>query len=378
MTLLRVLPLLILTVIVVALLAYTPSGAADDNRVAVVIDFGNDQVATRCVSFSEASITGYEALERTGLAVETDFQTGGAAICRIDGTGCPANDCFCSCRGGGDCVYWSYWHLTNGAWNYSAAGSGLYQVTDGMVEGWVWGLGSVTQAQPPPAVSFADVCVAAATNTPTVTPTPTNTATRIILPTAQSTSAAPAATATSAPTPATVAATATAATAGPPTVAAAGTPAAPLPTAVRITATMPSAAPTQLATVEPDIEEIGSQADSIAIVPATATQLMAIIENTPTAPTEVKATPSAMALEPTGGLLAVGADETNDVNTRSPIAVAVVGAEADAPVAAESLPVAPSEPATGFPAYAGFAGLLLLLGALALLVYRRRANGIKP
>ena len=378
MTLLRVLPLLILTVIVVALLAYTPSGAADDNRVAVVIDFGNDQVATRCVSFSEASITGYEALERTGLAVETDFQTGGAAICRIDGTGCPANDCFCSCRGGGDCVYWSYWHLTNGAWNYSAAGSGLYQVTDGMVEGWVWGLGSVTQAQPPPAVSFADVCVAAATNTPTVTPTPTNTATRIILPTAQSTSAAPAATATSAPTPATVAATATAATPGPPTGAAAGTPAAPLPTAVRITATMPSAAPTQLATVEPDIEEIGSQADSIAIVPATATQLMAIIENTPTAPTEVKATPSAMALEPTGGLLAVGADETNDVNTRSPIAVAVVGAEADAPVAAESLPVAPSEPATGFPAYAGFAGLLLLLGALALLVYRRRANGIKP
>ena len=378
MTLLRVLPLLILTVIVVALLAYTPSGAADDNRVAVVIDFGNDQVATRCVSFSEASITGYEALERTGLAVETDFQTGGAAICRIDGTGCPANDCFCSCRGGGDCVYWSYWHLTNGAWNYSAAGSGLYQVTDGMVEGWVWGLGSVTQAQPPPAVSFADVCVAAATNTPTVTPTPTNTATRIILPTAQSTSAAPAATATSAPTPATVAATATAATPGPPTGAAAGTPAAPLPTAVRITATMPSAAPTQPATVEPDIEEIGSQADSIAIVPATATQLMAIIENTPTAPTEVKATPSAMALEPTGGLLAVGADETNDVNTRSPIAVAVVGAEADAPVAAESLPVAPSEPATGFPAYAGFAGLLLLLGALALLVYRRRANGIKP
>jgi LPXTG-motif cell wall-anchored protein len=41
------------------------------------------------------------------------------------------------------------------------------------VEGWTWGLGSVTEAPPPPNVSFAEVCqgaavTGAATGTPSV------------------------------------------------------------------------------------------------------------------------------------------------------------------------------------------------------------------
>lgn len=377
MTLVRTLPLLILTAIVVALLAYTPSGAADDNRVAVVIDYGNDQVATRCVSFSEESITGFEALQRTGLAVETDFQTGGAAVCLINDTGCPANDCFCSCRGGGDCIYWSYWHLTNGTWNYSAAGSGLYQVTDGSIEGWVWGLGSITQAQPPPVISFTDVCAAAPVDTPTVTATPSNTATRIFLSTAQPTSAAPAATATIAV--ATSIATATVTTAAPPTVnASEGTAAAPPPTPVRITATLPPSAPIQQSTVEVALAEVGSQPDS-ASISAAATQPAPAAEDNPAEPPAIIATPSALRLEPGGGLLSGGAatpDGTSAAAIATPVAVAVIGAEAEAPVVAGSVPAAPTETATGWPAYAGFAGLLLLLGALALLVYRRRAAGV--
>ncbi len=374
MTLLRALPLLILTVIAVALLAYAPSGAADDNRVAVVIDYGNDQVATRCVSFSEASITGFQALERTGLAVETDFQTGGAAVCRIDETGCPSNDCFCACRGGGDCIYWSYWHMTNGTWAYSSAGSGLYQVTDGMVEGWVWGLGSVTQAQPPPMVSFADVCAAAPADTPTVTATATNTPTRIILPTAQPTSAAPAATATLA---ATVITTATAATAAPTTAVAGGTAAAPPPTAVRITATVPAQSTSQPATPEPAIADIGAPPGSATVTVAVATQ-PAPVEDMPAAPSGTDPAPIGLPVEPSGGLLTGGAGAASDTIaaiTPTPVAVAVIGAEANAPTASDSLPAAPTEIATGRTAYAGFVGLLLLLGALALLVYRRRAAG---
>lgn len=159
MTAHRVIFLLGITGLVVALLLARPSGAADDNRVAVVVDFGDD-VATRCVSFAEPEISGFEALQRSGLALEIDQQAGGAAVCRVAEAGCPADDCFCACRGGEACVYWSYWHLNDGEWVYASVGAGQYQVSDGMVDGWVWGPGSVTEAEPPPTVSFDEVCPA--------------------------------------------------------------------------------------------------------------------------------------------------------------------------------------------------------------------------
>ncbi len=169
-----VLPAL-LAALFVTLLVFAPDGVAQDggdNRVALVVDYGNGQMAERCVSFSEESITGYEALLRSGLPVETDFQTGGAAVCRIDAQGCPADDCFCSCRGGGECQYWSYWHLIDGEWRYAAGGSAIYQVSHGTVEGWSWGLASVSQAVPPPVVSFADVCGVSAVSSTAAPATP--------------------------------------------------------------------------------------------------------------------------------------------------------------------------------------------------------------
>lgn len=184
MTFRRATPLLVLTILVLGSLFFSPIGASEENRVALVIDYGDGEVITQCVTFPEDSITGYEALQRSELPVETDFQTGGAAVCRIDGQGCPAEDCFCSCRGGGDCKYWSYWHLTNGVWGYSAAGAGIYNVQDGMVDGWVWGLGSVTQASPPPVIPFGEICTDGSVDTPTVTPTASLTPTPVILPTA--------------------------------------------------------------------------------------------------------------------------------------------------------------------------------------------------
>lgn len=154
----RTLPFLIISITLVSLLVHAYAMAADDNRVALVVDYGDGEVATRCVSFPEETISGYEALQRSDLPFETEIQAGGAAVCSIDGRGCPADDCFCSCPGGVDCVYWSYWHQIEGEWRYSVGGSGLYRVSDGAVEGWVWGPGSVTQAPPPPAVSFSEIC----------------------------------------------------------------------------------------------------------------------------------------------------------------------------------------------------------------------------
>lgn len=383
MSIAKTLPLLLLTIICVMLFAYAPSGAADDNRVALVVDYGNSQVATRCVSFSEDHISGFEALERTGLPVETDFQTGGAAVCRIDDQGCPANDCFCSCRGGGDCIYWSYWHLNNGAWNYSAAGSGLYEVRDGAVEGWVWGLGSITQASPPPLVSFGDICVDAPANTPTSTITPSPTFTPIFLPTAQPTApisiATAAGTATANPTEASSSLQQTPPDpTRPPVDADTGTPATSAPPS-RQTASIPS-------TFTPSPQSAVENAGGVFSAQSTPPQPpylgteqsnddQTIASSTPgTEPSETRAGSVTTMSEPAGGIIESTANMPVDATPSLPVAVAVVGADANAAGAAAPVAAVQVDNSVNTNSYAGFAGLLLLLLALTLLVYRRRAT----
>lgn len=145
--------------------------AQTTNQAALVVRHGEGQVETRCVSFTEPQISGYDLLVRAGFSVDVDASGIGAAVCAINGTGCPANNCFCQCSGS-DCQYWSYWHQLNGSWDYSLVGASIYPVAHGAVEGWSWGPGSVTQAIAPPLLSFEQICTAAVENTPTPTDTP--------------------------------------------------------------------------------------------------------------------------------------------------------------------------------------------------------------
>ncbi len=373
--------LLVFTTCAVALLAYAPSGASDANQVAVVVDFGDGRIATRCVGFSEESISGFEALSRTGLPVETDFQTGGAAVCRVDGQGCPSEDCFCSCRGGGDCMYWSYWHLQDGAWNYSAAGSGLYQLHGGEVDGWVWGLGSVTQASPPPVIPFGEICVNEAANSPTPTATVVQppTSTPMILPTQQpavnlpTATIAPQATSTSLPnaTPPnapTVQPTAAgpALPDGPPT----GAPAAVIPQATvdegdRV-GIQPSANATEVLPVQ-DISGGGLSSAPLETVQPLTTPDIVFPESTAPTQIEIESSPE---LPPTG----VGEGETIRAGETPAAAIAAVVGEGAGLPARQSASSSPTdEPPTSGEAYVGFVGMLLLLAALGLLIYRRRA-----
>jgi hypothetical protein len=134
--------------------------AQDTSQVALVVSLNEGEVLTRCVEFEEEQISGYEVLSRAGLVLDTDIVGLGATVCRIEGTGCPPGDCFCECKGGGPCEYWSYWHVDDGEWGYSQAGSGIYQVSHGDIEGWVWGLGSPSEAPSPPEITFEEVCTA--------------------------------------------------------------------------------------------------------------------------------------------------------------------------------------------------------------------------
>ncbi len=149
------------------------SFAQNQNHAGLVIQFDEGQVETRCVSFSESQITGFDLLQRAGLDIVIDVDGAGTAVCAINGSGCPADDCFCQCSGA-DCLYWSYWHLNGGSWNYSQGGAALYPIEDGAVDGWVWGAGSVTEAQPPPQIQFEAICQQQASSS-TETPPPTAT-----------------------------------------------------------------------------------------------------------------------------------------------------------------------------------------------------------
>jgi len=143
------------------LLTASPVTAEGPNQAGLVVRFDDGRTETSCVSFSEAQISGFELLQRSGLAITTEVQGIGALVCAIDGHGCPANDCLCQCRGG-ECVYWSYWWLHDHEWRYAVGGASMSVVTPGTVEGWSWGPGALNAAVPPPAITFSDICSTAA------------------------------------------------------------------------------------------------------------------------------------------------------------------------------------------------------------------------
>jgi hypothetical protein len=174
-----------LSLVISAGVALWPAGirAQSPNRVGLVIGLGDGSVLTRCVAFDEGQINGLDLLLQAGLDVIYEVAGGaGTTVCSIEGDGCdyPAEDCFCECPGGPNCIYWSYWHLKDGAWQYSPVGAAAYPVGDGDVEGWAWGVELPEVAftdicAPPPTATATSTPIATFTSTPTDTPEPTRT-----------------------------------------------------------------------------------------------------------------------------------------------------------------------------------------------------------
>jgi hypothetical protein len=127
------------------------TSAAEPNQAGLVVQFGDGQVETRCISFEEDEISGAELLARSGMEVIMDASGGmGITICQIEDVGCahPAEPCFCQCMSGAECAYWNYFYRdsTQGEWTYSALGAALRKVKSGSVEAWVWGDGRTPPA----------------------------------------------------------------------------------------------------------------------------------------------------------------------------------------------------------------------------------------
>ncbi|MGC9395601.1 MAG: hypothetical protein ACP5J4_12170 [Anaerolineae bacterium] len=150
------------------------------NRAGLIVVHGDGRVLTRCVTFTEDQISGVALLQRSGLTIDANSGPMGSAVCTINSEGCPANDCFCQCKGT-PCTYWNYFHRNgDGSWAYSGMGAATWTVGDGDIDGWVWGDGSA----PPPALALDTICDAEPvlvepevppTTAPTATPLPPET-----------------------------------------------------------------------------------------------------------------------------------------------------------------------------------------------------------
>lgn len=149
--------LLALALLISTLVAATPTQArfaapSDDPHYAdIVVDLGDGRVITRRVTFDTPTITGLEALQRSGLSLEVATYSFGSAICAIEGVGCPATNCFCDSS-----RFWSY-HYWDGGWQMYMVGASNSTLSSGAVEGWAWGAGD-----PPPPVTAETLAAEAA------------------------------------------------------------------------------------------------------------------------------------------------------------------------------------------------------------------------
>lgn len=153
--------------------------AAGTHRAGVVVEFGNGDAREFCVSFADDSISGLEALRRTGLPlVYQDYGGSAVTVCKIDDEGCdyPRVPCFCECARAGarDCTFWGYYRLSRatGAWEFAESGPGSTIVRDGDLNGWRWGRHQ-GGASPPASTSLARVCARAGSGMKSATVTPT-------------------------------------------------------------------------------------------------------------------------------------------------------------------------------------------------------------
>jgi hypothetical protein len=260
-----------------------PAVAARPNGAGIVVQFEDGSRIYAYVQFSEESLTSEELLLRSGLDVVVAPYGGlGAAVCSIQGQGCPSSNCFCRSYSH-PAYFWRFHTWQGGGWAEQPQGMSSRRVTDGSVDGWLWSAGD-TQL---PWVSIDEIALMNGVdrNAPEPEPEPEPTSTPTLVP-------EPSATPTSPPPPPP---TATATATSPPTATATSAPMPPTATAtvaaVEATATATTPA-TPTTTPAPQGAAATSTTPPTATVTATATRAATATPST-TPPAAVTITPGA-------------------------------------------------------------------------------------
>ncbi len=153
---------------VLVLFALTAGAAfaqgGDTKQVALIVTFADGKTHTEVVSVPSKATT-LDALRAAKLSIATSDTAQGTSLCKINDTGCPADNCFCDAK-----HFWAYYHLNGNAWTAAAEGAGTYVPADRAVEGFAW---SDFDAQfnpnvKPPASTFEQVASVQAGPTPTL------------------------------------------------------------------------------------------------------------------------------------------------------------------------------------------------------------------
>ncbi len=118
-------------------------------RAGVVIQYSNSSFIMKCVEFQSGN-SALDVLKSSGVqVVAKDYgSTLGAALCKIEDTGCGSDNCFCQSS------YWGFYYVENGSWSYSPVGVSKYYARDGDVLGFRWG----AYGEEPTLKSFSEMC----------------------------------------------------------------------------------------------------------------------------------------------------------------------------------------------------------------------------
>lgn len=133
---------LVMCVLAIAFARLPAASAVDMNVAGLVVDYGDGRVSYAWVPFEEEEISGIELLRRSGLDLVTvGFGGMGDAVCQIDDTGCPVDECrrrLCQ-TSGPESPFWHYLRQTDpGEWELVALGASGTSVRDGDIDGWSW------------------------------------------------------------------------------------------------------------------------------------------------------------------------------------------------------------------------------------------------
>ena len=103
----------------------TNSYADGPDQADVIVQFDSKNAIVRTIQFT-APISGFTALQQTGLKIEYLETSFGIAVCSIEEVGCPATDCFCNTK------YWSYnyWDNQNQMWQGYPVGASDSVITN--------------------------------------------------------------------------------------------------------------------------------------------------------------------------------------------------------------------------------------------------------
>jgi len=104
----------------------------DTKQVGLVIAFPNGTTHTEIVTVpaDAKTVDVLNASQVNAVTSETSF---GPALCKINDTGCPLENCFCDTS-----FFWAYSHLNDRAWAAATEGIGVHVPADKTVEGFAW------------------------------------------------------------------------------------------------------------------------------------------------------------------------------------------------------------------------------------------------